>query len=306
MRRYCLMPVCMLSFLLSLQVAWGQQDFSKIELKTTKVNGNVYMLEGVGGFAGGNVAVSVGDDGILIVDDQLAPMSDKIKKALSELSSGDLKFVLNTHWHGDHSGGNETFGKEATIIAHENVRKRLMAAQKNFFGESPARPKGAWPVLTFGHSVTIHFNGEAVNVLHYPTGHTDGDSMIYFTDSNVLHMGDHFFNGMFPFVDLTTGGNVLGFADNIKKVIDSVPADAKIIPGHGPLATMADLKGFHEMLEETIAHVQERMTAGKSITEIQEEGLPAKWDSFGGGFIKPKTWIMFIYHSVIARGIHMK
>ena len=197
--------------------ALAQTDWSKVEIKATKVSGNVYMLEG----AGGNIGVSVGPDGILIVDDQYAPLADKIKAALKTLGEGKLKFVLNTHWHGDHTGGNAAFGPEAPIIAHDNVRKRLATEQKNEFFKrtTPPSPKEALPVITFGHSLTVHFNGEEIRVIHFPQGHTDGDSIIFFTNSNVVHMGDHFFAGRFPFVDLGSGGNVEGFTKNVADVL---------------------------------------------------------------------------------------
>ncbi|HKR60894.1 MAG TPA: MBL fold metallo-hydrolase, partial [Pyrinomonadaceae bacterium] len=176
------------------------QDFSKVEITATKVNGNIFMLQG----QGGNIGVSVGADGILIVDDQFAPLADKIKAALKTLGEGKLKFVLNTHWHGDHTGGNAQFGPEAPIIAHDNVRRRLATEQKSEFFKrtTPASPKEALPVITFDKSLSVHFNGEEIKVIHFPQGHTDGDSVIFFTTSNVVHMGDDFFVARFPFVDL--------------------------------------------------------------------------------------------------------
>src|SRR5258705_1387650 len=177
------------------------QDFSKVEIKTTKVAGNVYMLQG----SGGNIGVSVGPDGILIVDDEFAPLADKIKAALKGLGEGKLKFILNTHWHGDHTGGNGVFGPEAPIIAQTNVRKRLADGYSSpNYNVKPA-PKEALPVVTFDQTLSVHFNGEEIRVLHFPHGHTDGDSVIFFTTSNVVHMGDDFFAGSFPFVDLERG-----------------------------------------------------------------------------------------------------
>src|SRR5690242_17991279 len=175
-----------------------QRDFSKIEIKVIPVAGNLCVLEG----GGGNIAVSVGKDGLLIVDDQYAPMADKIKAALKGLGDGKLQFVLNTHWHGDHTGGNETFGREGHIIAHENVRKRLAAGQMLRGTKVDPAPPGALPIVTFSDSLSIHFNGEEIKAIHYPKGHTDGDSFIFFTGANVVHMGDQFFVGRFPFVDL--------------------------------------------------------------------------------------------------------
>jgi len=272
--------------------------FDEITLKTTKVSGNVYMLEGVGGFAGGNLAVSAGDDGLLLVDDQFAGMNDKIKAALKEIDAGDLRFVLNTHWHGDHSGGNALFSQQAIIIAHDNVRKRLQAPQENDFSKSPAQAKEAWPLITFDESLTIHLNGEAIDFIHFPNGHTDGDGVVFFTESNVIHVGDHFFVDAFPFVDMNSGGNVLGYTNNVKSLIERMPDDVKIIPGHGRLATLDDYKRFYDMLLSTTDHVKIKMDAGMTLVQIQGQGLPEKWASWGHGFIKPENWISFIYQSL--------
>ncbi|HKO60801.1 MAG TPA: MBL fold metallo-hydrolase [Pyrinomonadaceae bacterium] len=285
-----------LVFLACVTAVPAQTDWSKIEIKVQKVEGNVYMLQG----AGGNIGVSVGPDGILIVDDQYAPLADKIKAALKTLGEGKLKFVLNTHWHGDHTGSNAAFSPEAPVIAHDNVRKRLATVQTNEFFKTttPASPKEALPVITFGHSVSIHFNGEEIRAIHFPSGHTDGDSVIYFTNSNVIHMGDHFFTGRFPFVDLDSGGNVEGFTKNVGDVIAKLPPGVKIIPGHGPLSTPDDLKLFHRMLLETTDIVRKKMGAGKTLEQIKAEGLPEEWKSWGTGFIKTDTWIAIIHRSL--------
>jgi glyoxylase-like metal-dependent hydrolase (beta-lactamase superfamily II) len=280
----------------SASITTGQTDWSKVEVKAQKVNGNVYMLEG----AGGNIGVSVGSDGILIVDDQFAPLADKIKAALKTLGDGKLKFVLNTHWHGDHTGGNAVFGPEAPIIAHDNVRKRLATEQKSEFFKrtTPAAPKEALPVITFGHSVTVHFNGEEIRAIHFPHGHTDGDSVIFFTSSNVVHMGDNFFANRFPFVDLESGGSVDGLTKNIGEVIAKLPADVKIIPGHGPISTLEDLKRYHQMLMGTSDVIRKKMAAGKPLAEIKTEGLPEEWKEWGTGFIKTDVWIETIHRSL--------
>ena len=288
----------LLIFLTMFAYVCAARDFTDVELKTIQVNGNIYMLEGINGFAGGNIGVSIGKDGILIVDDQFAEMAPKIEAALSSLDPGNLKFVLNTHWHGDHTGGNTVFSNKATIIAHENVRKRLMTKQTNAFGESPARPENAWPVITFDQSITIHFNGEAIKILHFPRGHTDGDSVIFFTNSNVVHMGDHFFAGMFPFVDLDSGGNVLKFTENIGNILETVPDDVKIIPGHGPLSNKEDLKNYHAMLKDSIAFVQDNIKAGMDLNNILKQGLPEKIKQWEKGFIKEDKWIELIYKSI--------
>lgn len=254
------------------------------------------MLQG----AGGNIGVSVGPDGILIVDDQFAPLADKIKASLKTLGEGKLKFVLNTHWHGDHTGGNAVFGPEAPIIAHDNVRKRLSTEQKSevFKRTTPASPKEALPVITFGHSLSVHFNSEEIRVIHFPQGHTDGDSVIFFTNSNVVHMGDDFFVGRFPFVDLESGGSVEGLTKNIGDIIAKLPADVKIIPGHGALSSLDDLKLYHQMLVETTDVVRKKMAEGKSLADIKAEGVPDKWKDWGTGFIKTDLWLETIHRSL--------
>ncbi len=272
----------------------AQQDFSKVQMKATKVGGNVYMLEG----AGGNIGVSAGADGILIVDDQFAPLADKIRTALKEINPGQLRFVLNTHYHGDHTGSNAAFGKEATIIAHDNVRARLAVEQTLMGTKVPAAPKEALPVITYAQSVSIHFNGEEIRVIHFPNGHTDGDSVMFFHTSNVVHMGDHFFANRFPFVDLEHGGSVEGLTKNIGDIAARLPADVRIIPGHGPISTLDDLKRYHRMLIETTAFVRKGTAAGKTLEQLKTGGLPAEWKTWGMGFINTDRWIETIFNSM--------
>lgn len=299
MRRHLLLITAFV-FCVSVSPAHAQ-DFTKVEIKVTKVNGNVYMLEG----AGGNIGVSVGPDGILIVDDQFAPLADKIKAALKTLGDGKLKFVLNTHYHGDHTGGNVAFGPDAPIIAQTNVRKRLTEEQKSkFFNRTtPPSPKEALPVITFDESVSVFFNGEEIKVIHFPHGHTDGDSVIFFTGSNVVHMGDDFFNGRFPVVDLEAGGDVEGMTKNVGGIIArlSKQPGLKIIPGHGPLSDIEGLKSFHRMLVKTTNIVRKRMAAGMTLDQIKAKGLPEEWKSWGTGFIKTDLWITLIYNSLSAK-----
>jgi glyoxylase-like metal-dependent hydrolase (beta-lactamase superfamily II) len=279
--------------------AQQEPDWSKVEIKATKVAGNVYVLEGLGG----NIGVSVGNDGILIVDDQFAPLADKIRAALKTLDQGKLRFILNTHWHGDHTGSNVAFGPEGTIIAHDNVRKRLSTEQYNAFfkRKTPPSPKEALPVITFNQSLSVHFNGEEIRAIHFPQGHTDGDSVVFFTSSNVVHLGDDFFAGSFPFVDLDSGGSVEGLTKNIGELITKIPAGAKLIPGHGPISTVDDLKAYHRMLVETTDIVRKKIAAKKSLEEIKKEGLPAEWNSWGAGFIKTEAWIELIHRSLTAK-----
>jgi glyoxylase-like metal-dependent hydrolase (beta-lactamase superfamily II) len=299
MRNQLLIAAAFICFV-SAQTSYAQ-DFSKVEIKATKVAGNVYMLEG----SGGNIGVSVGPDGILIVDDQFAPLADKIKAALKTLGDGKLKFVLNTHYHGDHTGGNAAFGVDAPIIAQTNVRKRLSAEQvsKFFNRTTPASPKEALPVITFDQSVSVFFNGEEIKVVHFPKGHTDGDSVIFFTGSNVVHMGDDFFNGRFPVVDLEAGGDVEGMTKNVGDIISklqNVPG-VKIIPGHGPLTDIEGLKTFHRMLTETTDIVRKRIAAGKTLDQIKADGLPEEWKSWSGSFINTNRWLELVYNSLTGK-----
>jgi len=291
-----LVPAVLLLFAISVT---AQTDFSKVEIKVTKVAGNVYMLEG----AGGNIGVSVGDDGILIVDDQFAPLADKIRAALKGIADKKLRFILNTHWHGDHTGGNEAFGPEAPVIAHDNVRKRMATEQKSEFFKrtTPASPKEALPVITFNQNLTVYFNGEEIRAIHFPHGHTDGDSVIFFSTSNVVHLGDDFFAGRFPFVDLESGGSVEGLTKNIAEIITKIPAGAKLIPGHGPLSTIEDLMNYHNMLVTTSDIVRAKIKAGKTLEQIKSEGLPDTWKSWGTGFIKTDMWLEIVYRSLTAK-----
>ncbi len=268
----------------------AQQDFSKVEIKVTKVAGTVYMLAG----SGGNIGVSVGDDGIVIVDDEFAPLAPKIREALHGITAKPIKFILNTHYHGDHTGGNEVFGHDGPIIAHENVRKRLASGSKAAGRETPPAPKVALPVITFNDRATLHVNGEDIRAVHMPHGHTDGDAVIYFTQSNVIHMGDDFFNGMFPFVDVDNGGSVRGMLANVDNVLQTLPDDAKVIPGHGPLSDKAGLRAFAEALRGTSNAVAAALAAGKSLDQMKQENILAPWDSWGKGFIKSDAWLALL------------
>ncbi|MFQ5679989.1 MAG: MBL fold metallo-hydrolase, partial [Gemmatimonadota bacterium] len=278
--------------------AAAQQDFSQVEIVTTPVSGNVFMLTG----SGGNIGVSAGPDGILIVDDQFAPLAEKIRKALRELTrkNRELKYVLNTHWHGDHTGGNVEFGPEAPVIAQANVRKRLATEQHLRGRIIGPTPEEGLPVITFGDSLSIHFNGEEIRALHFPNGHTDGDAVIFFTNSNVVHMGDDFFAGRFPFIDLESGGSVRGLIRAVGLVLEQIPADAKVIPGHGSLSTVDDLRAFRRMLEETSAIVGRRIAEKQSLEQIKAAGLPEEWAEWGSGFISTDLWLETLYRSLSA------
>ncbi|HEV2706986.1 MAG TPA: MBL fold metallo-hydrolase [Pyrinomonadaceae bacterium] len=269
-------------------------NLSQVQITTTKVAGNVSMLVG----SGGNIGVSAGPDGLLMIDDQYAPLAEKIRAALRELNPGRLKFVLNTHWHSDHTGGNANFGADSTLVAHANVRARLASGSNAPGRNIPPAPAIALPIITFDTTLHIHFNGEEVRVIHFPAGHTDGDSIIFFTTSNVIHMGDHFFAGRFPFVDTGSGGSVEGLIRNVADVIARAPAGVKIIPGHGPLSTIDDLKTYHQMLIETRDIVRQRVAQGRTLEQIKAEGLPEKWKSWGTGYINTESWIETLFRSI--------
>lgn len=281
------------AFLLAVPAA--AQDLSEVTIETIPVAGNVHMLSS--GVAG-NVAVSVGEDGILVVDDKLGPLTDRLREAIAELSDGELAFVLNTHWHADHTGGNPAFGAEAPIVAHHNVRRRLSTRQEVRGNVVDPLPDEGLPVITFGDSLSIWFNGEEIRAIHLPRGHTDGDVAVWFTGSNVVHMGDHFFKDRLPFVDLGTGGDVVGYARNVAEVLERVPEDAEVIPGHGELATVADLREFHRMLVETTGWVRDGVEAGRDLEALKAEGLPDPWDGWAWGFITEEAWIEVVHASL--------
>ena len=264
--------------------ASAQNQFENVTIQTVPVGGNVSMLVG----QGGNIGVSAGDDGILIIDDQFAPLAGRIKAAIESLGSAVPKFVLNTHFHGDHTGSNEEFGLDSLIVAHENVRSRLEAAES---------PVSALPVVTFDDDVTVHFNGEDVTLIHMPAGHTDTDSVVMFSESNVIHMGDHFFNGGFPFVDLENGGTVQGYLSNLERALSWIQSDTQVIPGHGALATKADLETFYGVVKDTSIAIRVMKSQQMSKEEIVAEGLGGMYESWGQGFINEERWIATVFDS---------
>ena len=290
-------------FLLPL-AARAQQppDFSKVQIKVTKVSGNIYMLEG----QGGNIAASVGEDGIVIVDDEFAPLADKIQAALKNLGITDkpVRFVINTHYHGDHTGGNVPFNNAgSTIIAQDNVRKRLESGGVAGNGGSikmdnkPAE-KAALPIITFEHDVTVHLNGEDIRALHFPAGHTDGDSIIFFPKNNVVHMGDDFVRYGFPFIDVSSGGSIQGMIAANEKAVAQLPADVKVIPGHGAISNLDDVRAYTKMLKETSAVVEQALAAHKTLAQMKQEKILAPWDKFSGDFVTTDAFIETLYNSL--------
>jgi cyclase len=279
------------------------QDFSKVQIKVTKVSGNIYMLEG----AGGNIAASVGEDGIVIVDDQYAPLAEKIAAALKGIGATDkpVRFVINTHYHGDHTGGNAPFAaKGSTVIAQDNVRKRLETGGKAGIGtamsmDQKAAPKDALPVITFDQNVTVHLNGEDIRALHFPGGHTDGDAIVFFPKANVVHMGDDFVRYGYPFIDVNAGGSVQGMIAACDKVASLLPDDVKVIPGHGQISNLGDVRDYSVMLKETSATIQAAINRGMTVEQMKKEKLLAPWDAkYSGKFINSDLFIETLYNSL--------
>jgi cyclase len=283
-------------------LAQQQRDFSKVQIKVTKVSGNIYMLEG----EGGNIAASLGEDGIVIVDDQFAPLADKIQAALQGLGITDkpVRFVINTHYHGDHTGGNLPLAQSgSTVIAQDNVRKRLQSGGTAGNGASikmevkPAE-KGALPIITFEHDVTVHLNGEDIRALHFPAGHTDGDCVIFFPKNNVVHMGDDFVRYGFPFIDVASGGSVQGMIAAMEKASAQLPADVKVIPGHGAISNLNDVREFVKMLKDTSDVVETALKAHKTLEQMKQEKILAPWQKWSGEFVNADMFIETLYHSL--------
>jgi cyclase len=263
----------------------AQDDrFANVTIETVSVAGNISMLVG----SGGNIGVSAGEDGVLIIDDQYAPLADRIRAALAELGSDTPRFILNTHFHGDHTGGNANFGATGIIVAHENVRGRLQGMDSESV---------SLPAVTYDDDVTLHFNGEDITLILMPAGHTDTDSVVLFSESNVIHMGDHFFNGAFPFIDLANGGTVQGYLFNLERALSWIADDTRIIPGHGALASKGDLLSFYEVIKDTSTDIRVKKSLGMSKEEIVAEGLDPSLESWGAGFINEQRWIETVYDS---------
>jgi glyoxylase-like metal-dependent hydrolase (beta-lactamase superfamily II) len=288
-----------LAIALAVPAAAQQQDFSQVEVKAEKVAEGLYMLTG----RGGNIGLSVGKSGSFLVDDQYAPLSDKILAAVKAITPDPVRFVVNTHWHGDHTGGNENMGKAgAFLVAHENVRKRMSSEQwsATFQRTTPPSPEGALPVVTFSESVSFYWNGDEIRVYHVPPGHTDGDSIVHFVKADVVHMGDLFFSGSnYPFIDVSSGGRVDGVIGAADRVLGAVGDKTRIIPGHGPLATKADLIAYRDtvkLLRDRIAKLRtEGKTRDAAIAAKPTAEYDAKW---GQGFIKPDVFTGLVYDSL--------
>lgn len=260
---------------------------SEISFKSTEVAPGLYMLEGEGGFAGGNMGLSTGEDGVVLIDDGLPPLTGKLLAAIAKLTEDSVEFLINTHVHGDHIGANEAFGKKgATIVAHDNLRRRLITDGMTTADGDVAAPEDALPVVTFSDSVTFHLNGREAFVFHVEHAHTDGDAVIHFREDNVIHAGDAMFNGLFPYIDLDSGGSVDGYIAAQERILALANGESKIIPGHGPLAGKQDLKAAVDMLKDAYARVRSLIEAGKSEEEILAANPLADYhEDWNWGFI---------------------
>ncbi len=266
--------------------------FAKVEIKAVPLADGVAVLFG----AGGNIGVSFGPDGTVLIDDQFAPLTEKIQAAVKDLGAGPVQYLINTHWHGDHSGGNENLGRSgALIMAHDHVRERLIKGNDRV---PPAAPD-ALPVITYHDGIKLHLNGDEVRVQHMKHGHTDGDSIIFWKKANVLHMGDLFFHKVtLPFIDLNSGGNARGVLAAAEKALTMVDDNTKIIPGHGPMATRADLIAYRDMMKAVIAAVEKAQGEGKSLAAVQAMKPAAQWDVNPDAFITGDAFVEAVYKSL--------
>ena len=280
------------------------QNFDAVQIRTQSLGGGIYMLMG----QGGNIGLSVGEDGVFIVDDQFAPLTDKILAAIAEITSESVRFVFNTHWHGDHTGGNENLGRTgALIVAHENVRYRLSMDQVlerigRPAAESPAVPEGAWPVVTFTEDVTFHLNGDELHAFHVENAHTDGDAIVHFKRANVVHMGDTFFRDRFPFIDTATGGSIDGMIAASGTALAVMDGETQVIPGHGALSNREDLRRYRDALKTMRDAVADLMEQGRSLEQIvAARPIRAQAEAWGQSEEAEASFVATIHHGIGAR-----
>ena len=287
--------LCLAFFLFAAPVS---AEFEDVVITATHVAGSVHLLEG----RGGNLAVTSGEDGVILVDDQYAPLTERILAAIREISAEPVRFVINTHWHFDHTGGNENLGEAGVVIvAHDQVRERMMVGQylSAIDRRVPPSPPAALPVLTFSDRASLHLNGETVTAYHVEHAHTDGDSIIHFPESNVIHMGDIFFFGIYPFIDLDSGGSVQGMIAAVQAALMLCGSDTRVIPGHGPLANCADLESYGQMLADSTDRVRRLMDQGMDREAVIAARPNAAQDErLGHGWITPERFTGFLYDSL--------
>ncbi|MBK7650126.1 MAG: MBL fold metallo-hydrolase [Flammeovirgaceae bacterium] len=289
-----------LTFFLSLFVisAMAQTNYDTVKIVPIKVTEQIYMLKG----SGGNIGVLIGAEGTLMIDNQFAPLSNKINGAIKTLSPGEIKFALNTHVHGDHSGGNENFNRMgAVLVAHDNVRERMMKEQVNTSTNrtTPPRDKQAWPLITFADKINFHMNGEDVILHHFDKGHTDGDVIVQFKNANVVHTGDAFVRYGYPFIDLSNGGSINGFVNTLDKILALIDDNTKVIPGHGELATKADVKKVRDGVADIRDQVAAALKKGTKIENMASLGITDKYEKdWGKGFVKGKDFVLVVAESL--------
>lgn len=297
-------PILVAAMLIAAGPAAAQQDFSKVEVTAEQLRPGVHVLFG----AGGNIGVSTGPDGIFIIDDQFAPLTPKIQAALAKIDPKPVRFVLNTHWHLDHSGGNENLGKAgALIVAQDNVRTRMSSEQfvAALNMKMPPSPQAALPVVTFSQATTFHINGDSIRAVHVPHAHTDGDSLVHFTKANVIHMGDTYFAGGYPFIDLSSGGSIDGVIAAVETGLAMGNADTRYIPGHGPVGDRSALIVYRDMLRDVVGRIRAAVAAGRTVEQVVAAKPTAAYDAkWGGGFVKPEQFVRIVYSSLTAAKPH--
>lgn len=288
-------PFSILSLLCSVLIITGKTANDE-KAEVTKLSQNLYKMR----FGSVNLVASVGCDGVLLSDTAFENLAGEIRAELKKLGSGDVKIVINTHWHSDHTDGNKAFGREATIIAHRNVRKRLSKKQVSEYWEEEHDPvpEYARPNLTFSDMLTIHFNGEDIEISHFPNGHSDGDVIVYFKKAGVVHLGDLLFSDGFPAIDFENGGNPVTWAENLHKIIDKMPADVIFVAGHGRDYTLSDLKKYQDMMQSTVEIVRSAMVRGESLEEMKRAGILKDWEDWGKEMFPCEKWIEMVYYSL--------
>ncbi len=288
---------CITAAIVSAPIVYGE-DFESVQISTQRVSDHIYMLQG----KGGNIGVSAGEDGVFLIDDQFAPLTEKIRASISKISNNKIRFVINTHWHFDHVGGNEHMGEGGTIIvAHENVRRRMNSEQMiAFFNKTvPAAPKMALPVITFTQDIKFHLNGDEANIFHVQNAHTDGDAIVFFEKENVVHTGDIYFAGFYPFIDVSSDGSVNGVIEAAKQILSIINDETKIIPGHGPLSNKVEFSIYVDMLEAMRDRVGSYISDGKTLEEIQELAPSKDFDAvWANGFLTADQFVEILFEDL--------